>query len=762
MASNLSPYRLAKARDLFNIFSVFNALSWQFLTGNVVALFALRMGASPTYIGVLSAVLYLAFFFLPLGRALTNRISMVKIFSYAWGGRSLGMIPLLFVPIIFAAGHQDLALLITLLGVAAFHIIRGLGMIANNPVLSHLSKGPDQGSYLTQIQVLQSAVVMFAGFIIAMLLGRDPPLFLYTIIIAVGIITGIISGVIVNKIPEPEAQETGKGKNLIEVIKETMEQPSLRRFIIIVLLVALVSGVSRTFLVVYAREVFDQSDGMVALFAVFGGLGHLMIGLFIKFLVDRVGAKPLFTICVIISLLSMIPVLFFPASQSDNLTTVILFLSFLFFMLSFGWLGSEGIMQTYFMAMVPVEKMTDMGMIYFFSFGIAGVVGSLFGGVFLDVVVAISGSYYTSFRILFLILIIITGITLIPMRKMVSLGALPFISALGVLFSFRELRAISLLERLKKSSNAGEEEAILDALHDTPSKLAIKGLLTRIKSPRLSVRMESIRAIDALKNLNEDAERALMDDIINNPYTSAYRSARALGNHGVFHAVPLLRELVLSNDYMLSGEAMIALAKLKDTGFMSQIESIIKETSNPRLQMAGAEALGIYGVNDSLPVLLDMLRVANPPPYLADEVVLAMAGILGIQHKFYPLLVRFLADETQASTLAQDEAESAYEHAVSVHVNKRSNRNPKLKAFNYQTKSFQSAILEYIKTFSGSKLSRWIREIPDELVNEFVRNVFIETILDEVHFNDLRLQLLIVHWASHELRLWTSKLKAEF
>ena len=762
MAKTLSPYRLGKARDLFNIFSVFNSLSWQFLTGNVISLFALRMGANSTYIGTLSAVLYLAFFFLPMGRMLTNRFSMVKIYSYAWGGRSLGMIPLLFVPIIFASGRQDLALLITLLGVTSFHIIRGLGMIANNPVLSYLSAGPDRGSYLTQIQVLQSTVIMFAGFVIALLLGRDPPLFLYTIIIGVGIVSGILSGVIVYKIPELEKGEADEGKKLSLVIRETMAQPSLRNFIFIVISVALVSGVSRTFLVVYAREVFDQSDGMVALLAVFGGLGHLMVGLLIKFLVDRVGAKPLFTICVLISLISMIPVLFFPVAQNDNFTTAILFLTFLFFMLSFGWLGSEGIMQTYFMGLVPAEKMMDMGIIYFFSFGIAGVVGSLFGGVFLDIVVAITGSYYTSFRILFLILIIITAITLFPMRKMVSLGALPFIGALGVMFSFRDLKAISLLEKLNKISDSTQEEAILDALHDTPSKLSIKGLSTRIKSPRLPVRMESIRAIDALKNLNEDAEKALMDDIINNPYTSAYRSARALGNHGVFQAVPLLRELVLSSDYMLSGEAMIALAKLKDSGFKPQIESIIRGATNPRLQMAGVEALGIYGANDSLPVLLDMLRVDNPPPYLADEAVLAMANILGVQNKFYPLLVRFLSDESQATTLALDEAESAYEYALSIHRNKRSERNPKLKAFNYQTRMFHAAIAEYIRDFSGSKFGRWIKEIPDELIDIDIRVVLIEAILDEEHFNDRRLQLLIVHWASNKLRLWTKKLKAEF
>jgi hypothetical protein len=134
MAVALSPYRLGKARDLYNLFNVFNSLSWQFLVGNIITLFALRLGANSTYLGTLSAVLYLSFFFLSLGKILTRRFSVVRIFSAAWIGRAMGMVPALFAPFVFAAGHREIALLLVLLGVTLFHIIRGIGMIGNNPI----------------------------------------------------------------------------------------------------------------------------------------------------------------------------------------------------------------------------------------------------------------------------------------------------------------------------------------------------------------------------------------------------------------------------------------------------------------------------------------------------------------------------------------------------------------------------------------------------------------------------------------------------
>jgi len=611
---------------------------------------------------------------------------------------------------------------------------------------------------MTQIQVISSAVSMFAGFIIAILLGRDPPLLIYVIILAAGISFGISSSLIMIKVPEPERKEGVEGYKISTIVREALVTPSIRNFMAILIMVALVSGVSRTFIVVYSRAVFGLSDGMVSLFAVFGGLGYLMVGLFIKFLVDRIGAKPLFAMCVLIGFLSLIPILFFPVSMKDNFTTLTLFLAFLFFIMNFGWLGSEGIMQTYFLGLVPSEKIMDMGIVYFFGHGIAGAAGSFLSGILLDVTASISGSLVTSFKILYLILIVISGAALFLIQKLVSLGALPFKGALEVMFSFRDIKAIMILEKLKKTSDHGEETALLGALQDAPSKLAINGLLNRAKSPRLSVRMESIRAIDALETLSEEAEKALMEDIINNPYTTAYVSARTLGNHGVFQAIPLLRELAVSDDYMLAGEATIALAKLGDHAFRPRIEQIVTESENPRLKIMGVEAFGIYGSPDSLSVLLGLLREKNPPPYLRDAVAMAMASILDIQNKFYPLLVRSNGDESLSSTLAFDEAESAYEYYLSVHDRKRSRKNKNLAFLAQQAKAFQGAVNDYIKQSSGKELSKWILELPDEQVNSTVQTVLSEVILDSEFDNNEHLRLLIVHWASHELRLWTNRL----
>jgi predicted MFS family arabinose efflux permease/HEAT repeat protein len=765
MIPPLSHYRQSKARAIFNLFNVLNSLSWNLLVGSIVTLFALRLGASATYIGILSALLYMSFFFLPVGKFLAQRFRIISIFSFAWVIRALGMIPVVLAPLAVYYGYHDAALALTMLGVAIFHIIRGIGMIGNNPVLSYLSAGSDRGSYMTQIQIINSAAGMLSGFAIAIILGKDPPLFLYSIIMTAGIICGVTSGALIKKVPEPPSDEKEEQISLGEIFSDAFAQPSIRLFLTILLMVALASGVSRTFLVVYAREVFHHDDGMILLYSVFGGLGQLMAGMLIKFLVDRIGAKPIFIIYTIVGLVTMFAIVFFPSSAVGYLTTGILFLSFLFFILNFGFLGCEGIAQTYFLGLVPSEKTLNMGILYFLVFGIAGAGGSFLAGLLLDTVTGFWYSTFLSVKILYAVIIVLTAIAVLLQRKLTSLGALSLGNAVKILFSYRDLQAISLLDRLNKTHNFQQETLLLGALYNMPSQLATKGLLERAQSPRLTTRQESIRAFEHLDVLSDDAERALVNDIIHNPYTTAYISARILGDHGCVSTIPLLRELAFSQDYMLAGEAMIALAKLRDNAFRSQIEQIILNTENPRLKIMGAEALGIYGLPHSLYTLLEMLRGSDPPPYLRDEVVLAIAAILDIQNQFYPLLVRFIADPSLAPALAMDEAEAAYEFfKTSLNWRKNIKRKNELPILTKQAENIQTVISSMVHDNDPSPLSQWILGLPAEYFTRdpsfaVAQAIFPETLLDDEMSSYQRLQLLIIHWATYQIRAWTKHLK---
>ncbi|MDR2729894.1 MAG: MFS transporter [Treponema sp.] len=754
----LSPYRLSKAREVYNYFNIFNAISWNLLVGIIITLLALRLGATSTYIGLLGASFYVSLFMLTFGKIFARKISIIKIYSFTWITRSVCMLLAVAAPFLGYAGHHNLALAFVLIGIYLFQLFRGIGMIGNNPVLSQLAAGPDRGSYLTQIQIVGSAIGMFGSFIMALVLGMEPPVFIYSILLMLGVVSGVMSGYLILKVPEPPREEGGK-MNFRAVFKDAFSQDYLRRFLIILFLVAMVSGVTRTFIVVYAREVFGHSDGLVSLYTVFGGLGYLMVGLSIKFLVDRIGAKPIFIVCVILGLISIIPIVFFPLSAISNITVSILFLAFVFFLLNFGFLGSEGIAQTYFLGLIPEEKMLDLGILYFMIFGIAGACGSFFAGIFLDMFKVLGVSNFISFKVLYITQIILALIALLLQRKLKSLGSMPLRGALEVIFSIRDLRAISLLDKLNKAQDSNEEEVLIGELYHTPSQLSLKGLLERARSPRLATRLESIRALEKLPTLDENAEKALVDDITNNPFTTAYISARILGNHHRTAAIPLLRELASSTDYMLAGESIIALARMKDEVFRPQIEKIILDSKNPRLKIMGAEALGLYNNTESLQVLFNILRGSDPPPYLLDEVALSMAAILGTQREFYRILDRYVADKSLTVTLAMDEVESVCEFYKNSAGNKRKQfKKSDIKISQYAD-TIHKAVNEYIMNKNGAELSRWIFELPDEYGGGIVRLVLSEAVLDDELSANECLCLLISHWSAYQLRRWAAKIK---
>ncbi|MCL2244010.1 MAG: MFS transporter [Treponema sp.] len=773
MAALLSPYRLKKAREVYNYFNIFNAISWNLLVGIIITLFALRLGASSTYIGLLGASVYVALFMLPLGKVLTRRFSIIGIFSVTWILRSISMIFAVAAPFMEYAGYRNTALVLVMLGVFSFHILRGIGMIGNNPVLSLLTSGPDRGSYMTQIQIISSSIGMFGSFLIAMVLGMNPPVFIFSVLLLAGVITGIISGCVIKNVPEPPEQTEGMKMKLFDIFRDALTCNDLRHFMFILFLVAMVSGVTRTFIVVYAREVFGHSDGLISLYSVFGGLGFLIAGLSVKFLVDRIGTKPLFIVCVIIGFISIIPVIFIPASAADNMTSAILFMVFMFFTLNFGFLGSEGIAHTYYLALIPEEKSLNLGILYFFIFGIAGAGGSFIAGILLDLLSAFGIIPFISFKILFGIMAVLTIIALAKQKKMKSLGSLPVRDALEVIFSIRDLRTISILDRLNKAEDSREEKLLLGELHNMPSSLAVDDLLERTRSPMLSMRQESIITLEKMQSLGENAEKALIYDIVNNPFTTAYLSARILGDRKIDTAIPLLRELVFSDDYMLAGEAFIALAKMNDKVSRPQIEKIILNTDNPRLKIMGTEALGLFHCYDSIPVLFDLLRGANPPPYLRDEVAMAASSILNTQKKFYRIMIQYAADNSLAGTLAMDEAESAFEYVNSILNGKKKAAIESISLISGHAGFFYNTVEKYFKENDGSQLSQWISGLPEPLPgamgraspgDEHDKSAFLKSVLSKaVPDKELSvhncLRLLIVHWAAHTLREWAENVK---
>ena len=655
--SPITPGRLRRLRDTWYLFTVLNAFSFSLLSGSVITLFALSLGASGTAVGALNAFGFATFFFMPLGRILISRIRIVDAFGWGWVLRYVFMLPVLAAPFLADRGRADAALFLVLATTAGFNVFRGIGLIGNNPVLALLGGDRDRGAFLSNVQIINSLVSIATYLAVALLLGRSASPARYALFLGAGIAAGLVGCLLLFRIPEPEEYRPARTSSWPAAIREAVRSKPIRDYFLVFAVVSFVAGTARTFLVVYPRAVYAAGDGDVMLYTLVSSLGAVAMGLLTRKLVDRLGAKPLYGIFTAVSALSILPVLVSPGFASP--VPVFLFLAAVNFTAGFGLAGQENAAQTYYFALIPVSRTLDLAVIYYLVYGLAGALGSASGGLVLDGLSALGISPALSYRILFAGLFLLLAAALARTPALVRLGASSVRESLGILFSLRDLRAIGLLDRLDRSSRPDEEIGIIREIGLSGRPVAQRELLPYLRSPRFDVRMEALTALGNLRDLSPQTLEAVARELRGHPFTTAHLSARILGKAGDPSAVPILREALASEDYMLRGAALVALGRLGDGPSVPAIEEIVASTDNPRLVIQGAYALELLGSSASVPVLVEVLRKEGTPDFVRDEVVLSLAAVLGVFDRFYPIYGEWTADPDRGRALLQDALEES-------------------------------------------------------------------------------------------------------
>lgn len=644
--------RIERYRSRFLAFNVLNSISFMLLSGNIPTLFALNMGASGTYIGLLGALNFITYFFMPLGRRAIQGRRIVGVFGWSWMFRYWGMIPALVAPFLARAGYPGWGLVLLLVGSLVFNIWRGVGLIGNNPVLGMMAGERDRGAFLSSVQITNSMTIIATSAGTMVVLGIWTGNLLFGALLGAGVLSGMIASFILLGLPEPEAYRPPAGSSFMQTVREAWTDPRLRRFVFVFAPLSFSAGIARTFIVTHARVLYEQSDGLVMLYYVAFNLGSVAVGYLSRKLMDRLGAKPLYVVFTAVAALAMIPAALSPRFESTAMTMA--FLAALNFVVGLGITGEENAGQTYFFSIVKPTQMVDLAVIYYVVYGLGGALGSALGGVFLDTLSTAGVPLVDTYRLLYMAALAVTVGVVVAATRLTAPGSASVRQSLGVLFSMRDLKAIGLLERLEKSGSPADETRIIRELGTYGAAVAERELLPYLKSPRFDVRIEALLALENLDRLSNKALAAIADEIERNPYTTAYVAARILGKRHWADALPALRAALSADDYMLCGAAVTALAEMNDTQSLPAIEALAETTDNPRLMISAASAIEQFGRPSSVPSLVSVLKGKNPPAYTFDEIVLALAGILGGLRGFYALYSTYATDAVEAmSTLLE-------------------------------------------------------------------------------------------------------------
>ena len=605
------------------------------LSGSIPILFAMNLGASGTYIGILGSLNFITFFFMPIGRRIIRGRSMIKVFGWAWMLRYWGMIPAIGAPVAAALGAPTWSLGLLLGSSLLFNIFRGVGLISNNPLMAYLGGNRDRGAFFSTVHIVNSLTVIITSIGTAYILHLSAGNLTFGILFTFAILVGTVASTILLRMPEPEPYRPADGTSLGKSLREAWADRRFRQFLYVLAPLSFTAGTARTFLLTHARALYDQSSGMVMLYSVFFNIGVVAMGYLSRKIIDRLGPKPLYIVFTLISVAAMTPIAASPGFTSTRL--VILFLAGVNFMAGFAIAGQENAAQAYFFSIVKPEHMVDLAIIYFLVFGLGGALGSASGGLLLDAFASAGLGTGISYRFLYLTLFGLTLISAMGTRRLSAPDSASVRESLGVMLSIRDLKAIGLLERLVHSGTAADDVRIIRQLGSYGSAVSERELLPYIYSPRFEVRVEALLAIENLNRLSPKTLRLITTEMDRTHYSTAYLCARILGKFHCREALSSLRAAMQTDDYMLQGAAMTALARLEDESAVPAIEALAESTLNPRALMSASSALEAFGKVSSVPVLVGILKRTNPPPFVYDEIVLAIAGILGGLGGFYRL-----------------------------------------------------------------------------------------------------------------------------
>lgn len=635
-------------------FGVFNSLSFTLLTGNLISLYLLRLDANNGLIGVIASFSYAAFFMLFVGRTLVPRVGVMRLFGWAWLIRYVTFLPVLVAPVFLLTGRTTLVFVLVGGGVLGFHLSRGIGIVANAPMFSGFSDQTDRGRLLSQFQMIASVVSIVIGILVAYLLGEEAGIGRYTLFLGAGVGFGVIATGIVFSLPELEDERDSARRPLLPMIRDLRERPEVRRFFGTFLLIAIASGIGRSFLIVWAKQVHGFSDRLAFFMVAIGSIGNFLAGYLGSVLLDRLGARPLLLFSILAYIVSTIAAILIPPVGGVAVTIAI---GIVFFLGTLGFSGNENSSQAYFYGITDPDDRLNLGILFFLILGVGGTVGTVTAGFVLDALITGIGTVW-AFRVFFMLTAIIAVFSLRRAGRLASLGAETFRGTLEVIFSFRDLRTVGLLNRLERTSDPATEQNAIRSLAHSGSPIAVADVIDRLSSPSYAIRQEALEALATLPYTTE-VESALIRHLREAIHTTAFLAVRILGLRGTREAIAPVRAVIDSEDVLLADRALVALARLTGREAIDDLRQVFEGTTNPRRLMHAAVAIQIAGERQDLWILLRRLSVADLPDYVIDEILLASARILGMYDWFYPRYSRYVRHGESDSSLADDLAAMA-------------------------------------------------------------------------------------------------------
>jgi MFS family permease len=275
------------------MFAVFNALSFQIVLSSPMVLYAKTLGASATILGVIAGMMPLLVIFQIPAANYVHRVGYKRFVLGGWGTRVLFIFGMALVPL--AGGFLDaknrLGLMLVLL--FCFNLSRGISSCAWLPWITGLVPEHLRGRYLVRDAACQNLASFVTFNIAALCLGRDPHAWQFSLIFVFSALTGAVSLVFLNRIPDAATPEEVRTSTTPVPWREMVRFAPFRKLLQMMVAWSVAYGGITAFTVAYLKSEAGMSEEKILVITSVMFLGGLSSLWLLGHRLDRVGSKPM-------------------------------------------------------------------------------------------------------------------------------------------------------------------------------------------------------------------------------------------------------------------------------------------------------------------------------------------------------------------------------------------------------------------------------------------------------------------------------------
>jgi Na+/melibiose symporter-like transporter len=636
------------------------------ILGSLFVLYLNELGLNKTQIGALLSLFpFTALLALVIAPAVA-RWGYKRTFLTFYGGRKAINAFLLLVPwVLVTFGHEAVVTYVIVV-VAIFAVSRAIAMTAITPWQQEYIPNSVRGKYAATSKIFSSLASFLAITVTGYVIGDAPDLNRFTILMAAGLVFGVVAVWSVSHLPggapvKPAGKKArrktvfavardwiaGLGQRPVKrKVKKTQRGDMLaalrdRSFVLYILgigLFTLATGPLGSFLPLFMREEVGLSSGNVVLLQTGGLLGGLLSSYLWGWAADRYGSKPVMLSGVYARVILPVFWLLMPRQSVWSLY-VALGIAFLAGVSDMGWAIGSG--RLLFVSIVPPEKRTGYLALRYAWVGIVGGMGRLVSGWVLDYSAALAGQRFLfltldPYTVLFVAGLVLSAASLALFRGVRADSSITTGEFAGMFLRGNPLQALGSLVRFYRAKNERDAITVTERLGQTQSPLTVDELLEALSDPRFYVRFEAIVSISR-RGPDERLVDALVEVLRGDEPALSVIAAWALGRMGDRRAIEPLREGLDARYRSIRAHCVRSLGSLEDAEVTPVLLERLAGETDEGLKLAYASALGQLEADEAVGELLTLLRVCSSPD-AQMEVALALARIVGDEHNFIQFL----------------------------------------------------------------------------------------------------------------------------